>query len=346
MVNFKDQLEILYLSEKEVKTCLPSVEKTVKMMEEVFIAHCQKKVQMPAKVSLLPKKEIYHGHINVMPAYLEDIDIAGVKIMSGYENNREKNLPSALGTINLFDSSTGCPIAIMGGKYITSLRTGAVTGVFAKYLARKNSKIMGIIGAGDVSPYHIYGVSEVINLEEIKIFDISRESAEKVANKISKEIKIKVSVQNSCRETVNKADIIVTCTRLAKPASLVKKEWLKEGAFIITTGSMVEIDYELLKNVDKLIVDNKTQMKNETPHRGFVLLFSGDKDLGIPKIYSWDDIYSDIGEVVLGRKKGRETEKENILGFSLGMGSEDLIVSHFVYNEAKKRKLGTSLNLF
>jgi len=173
-------------------------------------------------------------------------------------------------------------------------------------------------------------------------------AAKKLVNNLGKEIgnKVKILVVDSYQDVVNKADIIVTSVRLPKPEALVKRKWLKKGALVITTGSMIELDYDLYKNADRLIVDNKIQMQNEIPPRAFCLLFHGDKDLNVPKILSWDDIYADIGEVILRKKKARETEDEIIVASLLGMGTEDLIIGSYIFQKAKENDLGIELSLF
>jgi len=139
-------LETLILTDDEVKKLL-SLSEVVEAVESAFKEKGLGRVQMPAKLYLYYRK--YDGDLRTMPAFLEDLDISAVKIVNVHPNNPTKNsLPTVMAVITLIDPSTGEPIAIMGGTTITDMRTGAAGGIAAKYLARKDSQTLGLVGAG------------------------------------------------------------------------------------------------------------------------------------------------------------------------------------------------------
>jgi len=334
----RKKVEFMYLTQEEVKQNLPSQKEIIKIMEDVFIAHTEGKAILPPKFPL-DLEQKYGGHLNIMPGYLGDIDIAGIKLITAYLDNLEKGLPSAMAMVNLYKSTTGEPLAIMEGGLITLLRTGAVSGVAAKYLASENAKILGVIGGGAVAPYHIYSVAEAINLDEVRVIDINHARAQKVAKKVSQELGIKVIAKDSCKDVVEGADIIITSTRMEKPKPLVKNEWVKDGALVMGTGQAFELDYEIPRRADKIIVDNLAQCKKIPMGWGFSVLFRD-------KIIDWPDIYAEMGEVILNESKRRKNNKEVILLWPRGMGTEDVATAYYVYQNALKKKIGTKLSLF
>ena len=334
----RKKVEFLYFTQDEVEKNLPSQKEIIKIMEDVFIAHAQGNAILPPKFPL-DLEHKYGGHLNIMPGYLGDIDIAGIKLITAYLDNLEKGLPSAMAMINLYKSTTGEPLAIMEGGLITLLRTGAVSVVAAKYLAPENAKVLGIIGGGAVAPYHIYSVAEVIDLDEVRVVDINKERANKVAERVSKELGIKVVAKDTCQEVSEGADIIITSTRMEKPKPLVKNEWVKDGALVMGTGQAFELDYEIPCRADKIIVDNLGQCKKIPMGWGFSVLFRD-------KVIDWPDIYAELGEVILDKNKRRKNNEEVIVLWPRGMGTEDVATAYYVYKNALEKKLGTTLSLF
>lgn len=329
-------VDFLYLNMAEVQSLLPGYSEAVNIVEKVFIAQDENKAILPPKFAL-DLEHIYGGHLNIMPGYLADLNIQGIKLITAYLGNKEKGLPSAMAMINLYDTETGRPLAIMDGSLITLLRTGAATGVAAKYLARHGSQTLGIFGAGAVSGYHIQCVLETMpTIREIKIYDINEEAAEALAQKITQERGIKAYQTKSHEETAAEADIIVTCTRMAKPTPLVKKAWVKPGCFIAATGQCYELDYELPK-VSKIIVDNVNQCKHVHSGWGFSVLFDD-------AVITWDDIHGDIGEVINHKKAGREREDEIIVMWARGMGTQDVATGYHIYLKALEKGIGQNLN--
>lgn len=331
-------VEFIYLSQEEVLATGIDMPKAINIIEEVLALHDEGKVNLPSKV-ILDLGERERGRINAMPAYLGgDSEICGIKWIAGFPPNPARfGIPRAHALIVLNDAETGVPLAIMDGTYISALRTGAVTGVGAKYLANPDSEVAGIIGCGVQAKTQIMAIKAAIpSIRFLKGFDIRPEASETLVQWASKELNIEAEAVASAHEAVEGSDIIATVTVADEP--IVKDSWLKKGAFFAHVGSYQEEEEAVVFNADKVVVD----LWHEVLHRGTPLL---------AKLYNAGrinegKIYANIGEIIRGKKKGRVTRDERIFFSPLGLGSEDIGVAKFVYEEAKKRRLGISLKLW
>jgi len=330
--------EFLYLSQEDVLATGIDMAKAINIIEKVLALHDEGKVNLPSKV-ILDLGERERGRINAMPAHLAgDFEICGIKWIAGFPPNPTKfGIPRAHALIVLNDSETGVPLALMDGTYISAMRTGAVTGVGAKYLANPDSKAVGIIGCGVQAKTQIMAIKAVIpSIRSLKAFDVRSEASERFVQWASKELSIEATMVQSPHEAVEGSDIIVTVTVADEP--IVKDSWLKKGSLFAHVGSYQEEEEAVVFNADKVVVD----LWHEVLHRGTPLL---------AKLYNAgriDDkkIYANIGEIIRGKKKGRVSRDERIFFSPLGLGSEDIGVAKFVYEEAKRKRLGITLKLW
>ncbi len=231
-------MKLLWLSEKEVGSLI-SMEEVLKLVEEAFKEKGEGHVQMPPKPYLFYSR--YNGDLRIMPSYLERLDISAVKVVNVHPNNpSEFNLPSIMALIILIDPKNGAPLAILGGTQITAMRTGAAGGVAAKYLARKDSKKVGIIGAGVQARTQLQALDLILeDLEEVKVWSRTSASANRfvmeMRTKVGKGIEITPEKDAQC--TVEGVDVLVTTTPSRKP--LVRKEWIPQGVHINCIGPML-----------------------------------------------------------------------------------------------------------
>lgn len=322
------KIEMLFLSLKDVQSAGLTMRESIEIMEKVFQAHGKGKVTMPAKISL----DFDGGRIgfkNAMPAYVRAIGAAGIKWAGGFWNNPKKyGLPSISAIIILDDVKTGFPIAIMEGSWITAMRTGAVTAVGAKYLARKDSNIIGIVGAGVQGRYQLMALNELFNIKKVKIADKSKEAGEAYAKEMNKKLGLNIRYVQNVEEAVRDSDVLVTATTSHKP--FVKSEWLKEGNFTCAIGSYREIEDDVVLKADKVVVDNLEQCM----HRGNL------SEMFERCIITEKGIYAELGEIVACRKKGRVSNSERTLLVPIGMGSEDIATASRIYQIAIKKGLG------
>lgn len=332
------EIKFIYLTQKDVVAAGLNMKLTLGTIEKVFKLHAEGKVNLPYKTVLdLGEKE--RGRINAMPAYVDgDIDRCGIKWIAGFPKNPwEHNLPRATGLIIINDSWTGIPLAVMDCTLISAMRTGAVTGVGAKYLARKDSEIVAMIGGGVQARTQLEALTNVLdNLKEVRVFDIRKEVAEKYAKDMSEKTGLKVVAAVSPKEAVVGADVIVTVTVADEP--IVKDAWVKEGSFFSHVGSYQEEEYEVVLHSDKIVVD----VWEHVLHRKTPVLAK----MYLDGTLSEDRIYSNLGDIIIGKKKGRENDKERIFFSPIGLGSEDIAVASMIYLKAKEKGLGTVLSLF
>ncbi|MEM1541454.1 MAG: alanine dehydrogenase [Ignisphaera sp.] len=327
-------MKVLILSDKDVSDIM-DMSRVIELMEIVFREKGLKRVQMPPKVYLFFDK--YQGDLRAMPAYLESLDIAGVKLVNSHPMNPDVyKLPTVMATILLFDPKSGKILCIMNGTWITGARTGATATVATKYLANPNATSIGIIGAGFLAKFHIEAFSKIVDMEKVYIYDVVKSKAEKLAKETEEKLGIKTIAVDTPREAIEPVDVLATLTPSRKP--IVKNEWVHEGIHINAMGADApgkqELDPEILKRA-KIVVDDIEQA-----------VHSGEINVPISqKIISVKDVYAELGEIVAGIKKGRETDKEITIFDSTGLAIQDVIVAHYIYVEALERGRAQKISL-
>jgi len=332
--------DVIYLSQEDVveKVGL-GMETVLSVVENVLALHTKKDVLLPSKVVLdFGEREV--GRINAMLGYIGgEYKICGVKWIGGFPKNPVKyDIPRASALIIINSAETGFPLSIMDGTYISAMRTGASTGVGAKYLARKNSTQACIIGCGVQAITQLQALYHVLpNLKTIKLYDISQISAENLKKIIEQKFgSLEVFVADTAKEAVEGSDVVVTVTVADEP--IVKDDWLKPGVFFSHVGSYQEEEEKVILNADKIVLDEWDQvLHRETPLVARMYLDG--------KISS-EKIYADIGEIILGRKKGRESPEERIFYSPIGLGTEDVAVAYQVYKIAQEKQIGQKLTLW
>ena len=328
----------LYLSQEDVLDTGIDMNKTIEIVEKVLSLHDENQVNLPSKV-ILDLGERERGRINAMPAYVGgEFEICGIKWISGFPPNpAEFGIPRAHALTILNNPDTGVPLVVMDGTYLSAMRTGAVTGVGAKYLANPDAETMGIIGCGVQARTQVMAVKAAIpSVTRLKGYDIRTDASERFTSWVSEELNMKGAAVGSPQEAVEGSDLVVTATVGDEP--IVKDSWLKKGSLHVHVGSYQEEEEAVVLNADKVVVD----LWQEVLHRGTPLLAKLYKEGRI------DDgkIYADIGEIINGKKPGRVRRDERIFFSPLGLGSEDVGVAGFVYSEAKKKGLGVTLKLW
>jgi len=308
------------LNRSEIEELL-NMGEVLKAVEQAFKLQAEGKVIMPPKLYLdLPE---YQGDFRAMPAYIDGS--AGLKWVCVYPNNREQNLPTVMAIIILCNPSTGCPLAIMDGTHITSMRTGAAGGVAVKYLARKDSSVIGMIGAGMQAKTQLLAISEVLaKIEEVKVFDVQKDASLEYAKEMGTKLKINIRPVESIVEATE-ADIVVTTTPSRRP--VVRKEYIRPGTHINAIGADAkgkqELEAELLKDA-KIIVDDIMQAS----HSGEINVPLSE---GLIKV---EDVHGTLGEIVANTKRGRENDEAITIFDSTGLAIQDIICAKLLYEKA------------
>jgi alanine dehydrogenase len=319
--------EVLLLGRNEIEELL-SMDEAIEAVEHSFRLETEGGTIMPPKLYLnLPS---YQGDFRAMPVYIDGS--AGVKWVSVYPDNWRQNLPSIVATIILCDPNTGYPLAIMDGTYITNMRTGAAGGVAVKYLARRDSSVIGFIGAGTQAKTQLLAISKVLpQIKEAKVFDLHQYTSLKYAEEMGARLSLNISTVETIEEATE-ADIVVTTTPSRTP--IVKKQHIRPGTHINAIGADAkgkqELEADLLTGA-KIIVDDIEQAS----HSGEINVPLSE---GVIKV---EDIYGTLGEVAANMKKGRENDEEITIFDSTGLAIEDIICAKLIYKKAKERGVTT-----
>lgn len=321
--------QVLYLSKADVESIAIPMARIIEELEIAFKEKGEGRVEMPPKPGIHPGEG--DNFIHAMPAYIPKLKSAGVKWVSGFPDNQKKGLPYITGLLILNDPETGIPISVMDCVWITAARTGAATALSAKYLARSDSQVIGILGCGVQGRSNIEALNEVFDLNRIMAYDIDRSAAATYTKEMEQRYGINASVVDHPREAVSQCDIIVTAGPiLKKPHATIQRGWMEEGAF----ASLVDFDSywhpEAMKETSKFCTDDTPQLRHY-------------QEMGY--FQSIPPIHADLGELVVGTKSGREFYEERTMTANLGLAMDDMAVAPLIYSYARERGIGTWLSL-
>ncbi len=285
----------------------------------------------------------FNGHFNVLRGYIADIGspltesggLAGVKVVGDYVDNYTRGLRSEMALLNLFCPQTGQPVAVLDASDITDMRTGALTAVGAKYLARKGSKILGHIGARGTAYWNVRLLDSLFDFDEIRVHSRRPESYEPFAERLSQDLGKPVRATTDWESCVVGADIVVEASRLSAPQPMLKTDWIKPGAFVVPYGTMSAVELSLTDIMSKLVVDDWGQCKG-----GKLGSLRAHVETG--KL-SEETLHAEMGQVVAGLKPGRENDDETILFWHRGLSLSDIALGHLFLEKARAKGLGTQL---
>ena len=319
--------EILYLSRRDIENIGLSMKEIINAVENVFREKGLGRTEMPPKPGIHPKKDAF---IHAMPAYIPNLKAAGLKWVSGYPENYKLGLPYITGLLILNDPETGVPISVMDCTWITAKRTGAATAVAAKYLARKDSETMGILGCGVQGRSNLEALILVLkDLENVKAYDINKDNLQKYVDEMTKKYGVNVIPVDSPKGAVEECDVVVTAGPIRKhPNPVIEASWFSDGGFACALDFDSYWKPEAMRSMDKFCTDDVNQLMYYKSEGYFS---------DIPKIYA------DLGEIVANKKKGRETDEERIMAMNLGLAIEDMATAIMIYEKAKKMGIGTWL---
>jgi ornithine cyclodeaminase/alanine dehydrogenase len=320
--------EFLYLSRNDVESVGMSMAEVVAAVEEVLHEKGHGRVEMPPKRGVHPMPD---SAINAMPGYVPSAKVAGIKWVTRYLPQPGKNLPYILGLMILNDPETGIPLSVMDCTLVTAVRTGAASAVAAKYLARKDSRQIAILGCGVQGRSNLEATKVVFpGLERATVYDIRRDSAERYAKDMATSLNIHIDVVENPKAAVQDADIIITCGPIMhQPKPVIELAWLKKGVFL----SAVDLDSYIkpeVFNAAKLYTDDVEQFMGYSRSGSFV---------GI------HEPIGNLGELVVGTKPARQSLDEITMTMNIGLAIEDLAVGVIIYRRAKDRGLGRLLPL-
>lgn len=320
---------LLYLSRADVEAAGPSMARIIDTLEVAFREKGRGRVEMP------PKPGIHPGHgdnfIHAMPAYVPAMSSAGIKWVAGFPENYRRGLPYITGLLILNDVETGLPLAVMDCVWITAMRTGAATALSAKYLARPESAVAGILGCGVQGRTNVEALNVLFPLEKVMAYDVDTEAARRYAGEIGERFDLEVVVVDEPKLAVQGCDLVVTAGPILKhPHQTIQAGWLDEGAF----ASLVDFDSywhpEALREAAKFCTDDLAQLR----HYQEVGYFAE-----IPPVHA------DLGEMATGQKSGREKAGERTMAANLGLAMDDMATAPLIYRRALEMGIGAWLPL-
>lgn len=277
-----------------------------------------------------------NGHFNVLRGAIGGgIGRAGVKVVGDFVDNYHLGFPSELATLLLLDPTMGAPRAIIEASGITDMRTGAVTAVGAKYLARKNSRVLGHIGARGSSYWNVRLLDSLFHFDEIRVHSRRPESRNAFRDQLERDLGRPVVVTADWRSALEGADIIVEASRLVSPEPLLKTAWVKPGALVMPYGTQSAVELSLTDIMSKLVVDDWGQCKNSK--------WGALREHVNTGRLSEATLHAEMGQVVAGRKPGRETDDETILFWHRGLSLSDIALGHAMLAKAKQLGVGQRL---
>lgn len=329
-----NEINITYLNGPDIDQLAMSDQEILHAVEEGLRAAGKGETVIEPRMHLKPDPA-FNGHFNVLRGYVAPLNAAGVKIVGDYVDNYKQDLPSEMALLNLFDPRTGMPQAILDATAITEMRTGAISALGAKYLAPKNPRVLGHIGARGTAYWNVRLLDFLFDFEEIKVHSRRAESRNSFAERLSKDLNKPVTATDDWQSCLEDADIMVEASRLPEPQPLFKTEWIKKGALVIPYGTMSTLELDHTDIMDKIVVDDRGQM-NAGP------LGALRPHINAGKVSS-DTVHGEIGEIVAGTLPGRESENETILFWHRGLATSDIALGAAMLEKAKQLGLGQQL---
>jgi ornithine cyclodeaminase/alanine dehydrogenase-like protein (mu-crystallin family) len=321
--------QLLYLSQDDVKAVGLTMAEIIDALDVAFLEKGKGLTEMPPKPGIHPGGG--DNFIHAMPAYIPAMKSAGVKWVSGFPGNHKMGLPYITGLLILNDPETGLPISVMDCVWITAMRTGAASALSARYLARPESSVIGILACGVQGRTNLEAMNVLFPIERVLAYDVNEKLSRRYAEEMGSCFDLEVVPVSTPREAVSGCDIVVTSGPiLKKPHATIKSGWLDEGAF----ASLVDFDAywhpDAMAESDKFCTDDTQQLLHYQQNGYFQ---------NIPALHA------DLGELVVGQKKGRETAIERTMTANLGLALDDMAVAPLIYQRAIEKGIGKSLPL-
>jgi ornithine cyclodeaminase len=328
-------IHLTYLNGPDIERLALKDSEILEAVERALDAQGRAQVVIEPRVHLVPHDSSV-GHFNVLRGAVLPLGLAGVKVVGDFVNNYKIGLPSELAVLNLFDPDTGVPKAILDATSLTDMRTGAMTALGGKYLARKNSKVLGHIGARGTSYWNVRLLSHFFDFEEIRVHSRRLESRKSFAERLSKDLGKPVIATDTWEECVRGADIVVEASRLPAPEPLLKTEWLEPGALVVPYGTMSAVELSLTDIMSKVVVDDWGQCRKGLPYGALRQHVDSDK-------LNEHNLHAELGQIVAGLKPGRQNDAETILFWHRGLSLSDIALGHAMLGKAAALGVGQTL---
>jgi ornithine cyclodeaminase/alanine dehydrogenase len=321
--------DLLYLSREDVERVGLSMGEVIEAVEAAFRGKAAGRCEMPPKPGVHTRPDAF---IHAMPAYVADLDAAGLKWVSGYPANQARGLPYISGLFILNDAETGIPLAVMDAAWMTAVRTGAATAVAARHLARPESASLAILGCGVQGRTNLQALRCVMPaLESVRAYDIAPGAQQRYCEEMLAATGLTIEPAASAEEAVRGADLVVTAGPILRnPTPVIEPDWLAPGVFACALDYDSYFTPAAMKACDGFVTDDLAQLR----HYQNVGYFRD-----IPPVTA------ETAKVVSGAKPGRRAADERLLAMHLGLAIEDVATAARLYRRAVERGIGRRLPL-
>lgn len=326
--------DVLWLSRADIDSLGITMREIMDAVEEGFAAMGRGEVEMPAKIGIHTRRDCFN---HSMPCYVGGtLDMAGVKVVSGYPPNQKKGLPYITGIWTLIDPETGLVRAVMDAAWITAWRTGAASGVYARHFGHPDTRCVSIIGLGVQGRMNLRAMIEVFpKIEEVRIFDPVPGQAERFEADMRPLLPRARFV--NCpqpKEAVAGADVVITCSPIVEtPERFVEAGWLKDDVLAIAVDYDSAFDAATMSGAACFTTDSESQY-----------LWTRDHGVYFQNGYPGKPgLHSDMGEICAGTKSGLRTGRRAAV--LMGIALDDVMTGHLIYEKALERKVGAWVQL-
>ncbi|HUJ00269.1 MAG TPA: ornithine cyclodeaminase family protein [Usitatibacter sp.] len=329
------RIDITYLNGPDVERLALTDDEILAAVEASLGAQGRGETVIEPRVHLVPESSA-KGHFNVLRGYVKPLGVAGVKVVSDFVDNYKHGLPSEMAVLNLFDPATGMPLAVIDATSITDMRTGAMTAIGAKHLARRGSKVLGHVGARGTAYWNVRLLDRLFDFDEIRVHSRRAESRNAFAARLARDLGKPVRATDDWESCVRGADIVVEASRLPEPQPLLRTEWIGRGALVVPYGTMSAVELSLTDIMDKMVVDDWGQCRKGLPFGALrPHVDSGRLNEG--------NLHAELGQIVAGLRPGRERDDETILFWHRGLSTSDIALGHALLAKAKRQAVGQTL---
>jgi alanine dehydrogenase len=325
-------MELIYLSRRDVEDLGMSMAEVLPIVDQGFRLKGLGKTEMPPKPGIHPRPDCF---IHAMPAYVQEVDAAGLKWVSGYPSNPARGLPYISGLVVLNDAASGLPVAVMDAGWITAMRTGASVGVSAKYLARPDSTVVALIGCGVQNRHSLMALDETLpRLREVRCYDRLPEVTRRFTTEMGESYPgLSFVACATAPEAARPAGVVVSAIPIVvAPVPDLDAGMLRAGALAVSLDYDSAWTAAAVAECDKFCADDTEQLLATKAHGVYFA--------AIP-----DVIHGDLGELAAGAKPGRQSESERIFSMNMGIAVDDIVTARALYERALEMGAGMRLPL-
>lgn len=330
------EVRLRFVSGAEIDSLGLTHQEILAAVEDALRAQGEGQVVLEPRMHLVPPNG-GQGHFNVLRGYLGPQSVCGVKVVGDFVENYRLGLPSEMALVTLLDPHTGMPLGIVDGTMLTSARTGAVTALGAKYLARPDSKVLGHIGARGTAWWNVTMLDAIFDFTEIRVTSKRPESRADFADRLSAYLGKPVTAVATPEQALVGADIMVEASRLTSPTVLLRTEWVRPGTFVVPYGTVSAVELSLTGVMDKIVVDDWGQAQ--------VGPFGALRRHVDEGLLTRETLHAELGAIVAGQAPGRERAEERILLWHRGLATSDIAVAHLILRRAEQAGVGTLVAL-